>query len=189
MTHNGLVAPTLKLPSSPFDEDFLASLNDKNVAFAFCEPEETFVSITYPYWVSKAQLNTDLDSWFLNGAKSQILKSEYDYFLLFCKVNPKESQKLSDYQIASFLVDKNKVNISDDGCDSYGNSFLKINFQDLQVPVDSELSFRNKLAADSSVPVLNVKANGQLLSSAITFGLLKESFANLLNLYKSSSGN
>lgn len=188
INNNGIIIPTIQYSSNPaINKD--SNLNHLKIGLAFDESENSVLSVTYPYWNSTAIFNSDLNSWILNGEKSQIFKSEYDKFLIFCKVKMNNGNKASDYSIGTFLVDKDLLNIEDDGSDSYGNEYLKISFNNLILSQDMELSCIEKPSTDSWRSVLNIKANAQLLTSSINLGILKQSLENLLKLYRSDKGN
>ena len=193
LVHNALVISTINGSSNSDIKQKLASTNALNrpgIAYAFCELDDKFAALPYPYWDSTASYNSEDDTWTLSGSKSRIIKGHYDKFLILCKTTKNEmSNNVSDCGMVSLLVDQKLVQIEEDGSDNYGNQYLKISFNNLVLPRQHHELFTSEQTFNNLEPqfALNVKAIGQIATSAIIFGMLKESIGNLFKAYHSGN--
>lgn len=160
LNHNVLVQPILS-------QSHNQHLN-KKIAFCFCETNEKFASLPYPFWTSTA--TREEDNWRINGFKSQLLKADYDQFIVFCKTKIDNSK---DFGVSSFLLDKDEVVINADGQDTLGNEYVQIKFNNL-LRSTTEHEILTELDPAGPLRTLNLIGKGHLMTSAIILGLIKE---------------
>ena len=154
------------------------------IGFAYSEPTDNLGSLPYIHWETTAQLTNEGDSWFVNGSKGRILKDNYDYYLLFCRSEDfpeeahKEFRRKDQYGIVTLLLPKDMLSIEDDGTDSYGIEYQKITIKNLLLLREKYEVIKSEAKATQA---LNVKACGQLATSAVVLGLLKQLLKNTYN--------
>ncbi|KAJ6221492.1 hypothetical protein RDWZM_000037 [Blomia tropicalis] len=158
--------------------------NDQNykIAFAFGEPSTINQSSEFLKWNSKAKLTNDYKYWIISGEKNRIIQNDYSHYLIFCQTEEFVEQQKFDSNdlyksgIVGLLVPADKLDrIDSDGVDYFGIDYQKIVFKDIKV--DREqcelISARQDLTH-----IFNIKGCGQLATSAVVLGLLKQLLKN-----------
>ncbi|XP_054168792.1 complex I assembly factor ACAD9, mitochondrial-like isoform X2 [Oppia nitens] len=179
--HNALTYYAVYTSSNVSLRDEILETKPK-IGFAFCEPNDHLGSLPYIHWESQAKLSNSADSWLISGSKGRILKDNYDYYMVFCRSDefPEESdiKRINQYGIVTLLVPKDQVIIENDGTDSYGFEYQRIRFNDLLLSREKHELIKSE---EKATLALNVKACGQLASSAIILGILKQLLRNTYN--------
>ncbi len=186
--HNSLSYYSVINSSNEKLKEFILKEKPK-IGFAFCEPQENLGSLPYVQWESEAKLTNDIDSWVINGSKSRIFKDNYDYYLIFCRTsdfpeemdekNYKFEERKPEDGIVTLLVPKELLTIEDDGTDSYGLEYQKIKFNHLVLSREKHELLKSE---QSATLALNVKGCGQIASSAIVLGIVKQLLRNTYDL-------
>ena len=173
LIRNSIISNTIQNSSNDkLKQRLMSDFKNVRIALAFDEPNDYFMSPTYPFWQSTARFDQETNTWLLKGKKSRILSDDYDYYLVFCKIKNEH-----DHGIGSFLIPAEDIIIEPDGTDNYGTKFQTIIFNELNVKKDNA-----EIAIDDQATLLlNMKASGHLMSSAVLLGIMRQVFNNIID--------
>lgn len=168
-------------------ETFLNTANPAKIGLALSEP---FLdqSSDHLSWKSEAKLTNDYQSWVVSAQKCKIIKGDYSHYLLFCRTKtigdrlPTLSSDSYSEGVVALLVPSDKVEVSEDGSDYFGIEYQTIRLRDVKLQrASSEVTRAQKDISDFA----NIKGCGQLATSAVILGmmkqLLKNTYAHLVN--------
>jgi AGAP000454-PA len=152
------------------------------IGFAWTEKEPTLGSINFVDWTSTAKLSEDQKSWIISGAKSFIIKDDYNYYAIFCKtshypddevsVNTKSLAK-GDHPmpgIVGFLVPAKMIGCIEDEEIINGIVYQKIKFDSLLL---NREDYQLVDASPLGIRSLNIRGIGLLGTSSYICGQLK----------------
>ena len=166
------------------------------IGFCWTEQAEGIGSLPPQEWLSLGQRGDDNETCLVQGKKSNILYEEsINHFLVFFRdkflseqhfkaPGAREPNPASDPFVGCALVEKSQIKMSDVYLNSYGCEFIDIEMD--EVLPESQIVFH---AQRKDPHAVNVKALGQLATSSVILGILKDTLRMTYQyLIKSKSG-
>lgn len=181
IANNAIINRAMNLSSNEQLKHHVASTKPK-IGLALSEAELNLPNLaSKQFWSSTAKLSRDKDFWLLSANKTNIIAGDYDYYLVYAQTNNFHDQQAYEADnkerpgLVALLVPKDKVDVIDTQSLSYGLGYQTIQIKEQRVPCEQYEVLR---PTQDYLKFYNKIGCGQLSSSAVILGLLKQMLRN-----------